>query len=1021
LNSAVPDQVQTAYELLVSSSKELLEDGKADLWQTGKVDSNQSQLVKYAGKVLGSKDQCWWKVRVWNKEGDPSGWSETGHWSMGILKEEEWQQAKWIGSSEILEKAEKDVVRLSHWIWHPGIDEPDRNVFFRREIQVDVSVTCIKLDITAYHKYLLLVNGKVIGDVNRNWNTPTIAHYQLYPLRNLVPGKNVIAIQASSREGQGALVCGLEVVPEKPGESQLLDPLEWKCTDNAEGNWHAIDYQPEGWLDVHAVAKYGEPPFGKVDRNPAMASPLLRKEIKIYGPVERAMIYMSGLGFSELYINGKKADDRVMDPEFVDYTLRVPYVAKDITAHLHEGTNVIGVILGGGYYKATTVDMFDFQDAPWSDQPKLLLQADIKYTDGTYQVISSDDSWKSSTGSILFNCLRGGETIDYREKKEGWMLPQYDASGWKDAVLLDAPAGRLVAEQTLPTRVMEVINPVHISEPVDGIYLFDMGVNMTGWSEFRVRGKAGQVVIMDHNERLYPDGTLDINNEATHTYGRFQMDKLVLSGQGTDIFEPRFTQHSFRYVQATGLSSKPGPEDLKGKWVHTDMGHAGSFECSDEKLNKIQQAIVRGYKNYILHHPLDPLREKMGWTQDVWNMFEAGAYNLNVIRVYRKWFNDFLDAQDPNGHVPPVIPANYWGRSKADGSPGEMSDPWWGGAIVYGPWFLYQYYGDLSALEEGYSAMKRYVDYIESTSKDYIVYWTLGDWGDVSHMEKGGQYRLTPVEESSTCAFFYLASLVQKAGILLGETRDAEKYAALAEKIRSSFNVHFFDETAGLYRTGSQSANILPLYLGMVPTEHEDGVLEWIIEDIKKHDMHLTTGFVGILPLLDELSKRGHTDIALSLAQQETYPSWFNMLKDGGTTITEYWNPDGGSKNIVNLGGPLGAWFYKYLAGIRPLEPAFREFTLQPYFTEELDWMKATFHSPYGEILSYWERSPRGISYQVNIPVNTTARVTLPVTDPAKVKINETTLGSSHGTGIVPAGKQVITFTLGSGDYKIVF
>jgi alpha-L-rhamnosidase len=499
------------------------------------------------------------------------------------------------------------------------------------------------------------------------------------------------------------------------------------------------------------------------------------------------------------------------------------------------------------------------------------------------------------------------------------------------------------------------------------------------------------------------------------------MDKLVLSGQGTDIFEPRFTQHSFRYVQATGLSSKPGPEDLKGKWVHTDMGHAGSFECSDEKLNKIQQAIVRGYKNYILHHPLDPLREKMGWTQDVWNMFEAGAYNLNVIRVYRKWFNDFLDAQDPNGHVPPVIPANYWGRSKADGSPGEMSDPWWGGAIVYGPWFLYQYYGDLSALEEGYSAMKRYVDYIESTSKDYIVYWTLGDWGDVSHMEKGGQYRLTPVEESSTCAFFYLASLVQKAGILLGETRDAEKYAALAEKIRSSFNVHFFDETAGLYRTGSQSANVLPLYLGMVPTEHEDGVLEWIIEDIKKHDMHLTTGFVGILPLLDELSKRGHTDIALSLAQQETYPSWFNMLKDGGTTITEYWNPDGGSKNIVNLGGPLGAWFYKYLAGIRPLEPAFREFTLQPYFTEELDWMKATFHSPYGEILSYWERSPRGISYQVNIPVNTTARVTLPVTDPAKVKINETTLGSSHGTGIVPAGKQVITFTLGSGDYKIVF
>ena len=407
----------------------------------------------------------------------------------------------------------------------------------------------------------------------------------------------------------------------------------------------------------------------------------------------------------------------------------------------------------------------------------------------------------------------------------------------------------------------------------------------------------------------------------------------------------------------------------------------------------------------------------MGWTQDVWNMFEAGAYNFNVARVYRKWFNDFLDAQDPNGHVPPVIPANYWGRTRAEGAPGPMSDPWWGGAIVYLPWFLYEYYGDLSVLESGYQAMKDYVDYIGTTAEDCLVSWTLGDWGDVSHMEKGGQYRLTPVVESSTCAYYYLATLIKDAAVCLGWIRMPNSMESLANRIRDQFNDHFFDHEKGCYYTQSQSAQVLPLYLDMVPEGKENKVLDWIVRDIEKHDMHLTTGFVGILPLLDELSKRGHTDIAMKLACQENYPSWYYMLKDGGTTITEYWNPDAGSKNIVNLGGPLGAWFYKYLAGIRPLQPSFREFTLQPYFADELDWMKASFDSPCGEINSRWERDGNNIIFEVSIPVNTKARLALPVRDASAFSINGNPPGPEHEVQIAEETK----FTLGSGDYRILF
>ncbi len=1004
-------QVQTAYEIMVASNMKNLKNNMGDIWHTGKIESDQSRHIKYEGEPLNSKTAYYWKVRVWDRDGKPSRWSKISFWNMGMLEAGDWQHAKWIGSSEIFEEAENNVVPLSHWIWHPGVKEADRHVFFRREIQLDSSAAFVRLDITAYHRYILRVNGKILGDVNRDWNRPTIAHYQLYFKRNLVPGKNVITIQASSREGVGALACGIEIIRKNQGGNELLDPLGWICSDKTDNNR----------VNAVSVAKYGEPPYGEVDRNPAMASPLLRKEFQVKGRVKKAMVYMSGLGFSELYVNGSQADEQVLDPEFVDYTHRIPYVAKDITSLLETGSNVIGVILGGGFYKEGTADMFDFQDAPWSDQPKLLFHADIEYKDGTRQVISSDGSWKGSTGAILFNSLRGGETIDLRKEKEDWMLPGYDVSAWKDAVLLEAPQGRLVAQQIPPARIMEEIDPVSVTEPVEGQYLFDMGVNMTGWTNFRVCGEEGQTVVMDYNEKLYPDGTLDINHGATHTYGRYQMDKLILSGRGTDEFEPRFTQHSFRYVQATGLSYKPAIEDLQGKWVHTDIGPAGTFECSNEKLNKIQNAIVRGYRNYILHHPLDPLREKMGWTQDVWNMFEAGAYNFEVVRVYRKWFSDFLDAQDPNGHVPPVIPANYWGRTTPEGYPGHLSDPWWGGAMVYLPWFLYNYYGDISALEEGYAAMKDYVDYIGTTSKDYLVYWTLGDWGDVSHMEKGGLYRLTPVVESSTCAFYYLATLIHKAAILFGETEDAEKYEELAGDIKNSFNDHFFNEKEGIYQTLSQSAQVLPLYLGMVPQEHEDKVLMWIVEDIKKHDNHLTTGFVGILPLLDELSNRGRTDIAYLLASQETYPSWYYMLKDGGTTITEHWNPDLGSKNIVNLGGPLGAWFYKYLAGIRPLQPSFREFTLHPYFADDLDWMKATFRSPYGEILSSWERTVDGITYQVKVPVNTSARVYLPVSDLSGITINGKSLLSASELSITHTSGDNIMIPIGSGHYIISF
>jgi alpha-L-rhamnosidase len=727
-----------------------------------------------------------------------------------------------------------------------------------------------------------------------------------------------------------------------------------------------------------------------------------------------ATAYVCGLGYYELYLNGKRVGDHVLDPGFTDYDKRVLYVTYDVTDLLRQGANAIGVILGNGWYHPQTPDLFGFDKAPWKRPPRLLLNIEVEFPDGTRQTISSDSSWKWSTGPIVFNCIRGGETYDARLEKPEWNQANYSDSKWNFAVVVPAPKGRLRAQQMPPLRITESVKPVKLTEPRPGIYVFDLGVNLTGWARFEAAGEPGQKITLEFNEVLNPDGTLDTKNSHSHTYGRYQTGELILSRNGKGVFEPRFTYHGFRYVQITGLKRKPSITSLVGFGVHTDWELAGGFSCSNPKINQLQKAVRRTLSNCAHSIPgEEPTREKMGWTQDGLNTMEAAIYNFDAAALYTKYLFDMIDAQEANGHVPPIVPTNGWGRTKPGGAPPDYSDPWWGGTLPYVAEKLYEYYGDRRVIEEAYEPMKRWVDYLGTTANDHLIDWWLGDWLEIG---APGRPKRTPIIQTSTAGYYYCAMAVVRAANLLGKPDDAQKYRRLAEEIKASFNQHFLDDATGLYAKDSQTSQVLSLYLDMAPTRERDLILLRLIEDIHQHKDHMTTGFVGVMPLLHGLVDWGYPDLAYKVAMQEDVPGFLQMIADGNSTLGESLDNISGSRHHP-FGACIGSFLFREIAGIRPAAPGFQKIAILPVLGD-LAWAKANYDSIHGRIVSEWKREADRFTLNVIVPPNTTATVYLPANATEAITEGGKPINQAPAIELlrVEDGRAIVA--IGSGQYS---
>jgi alpha-L-rhamnosidase len=788
----------------------------------------------------------------------------------------------------------------------------------------------------------------------------------------------------------------------------------WKvCVWDKYGNrsqWSEIAYWEMGLLHSSDwKAKWIGDSIPAADIAKPQSAPLLRKSVNLNKKVKCARAYISGLGYYELHINGTKVGDEVLTPGVTRYDAAVLYNTYDVTDLLNNGENAIGVILGNGWYNCFTQDAWDFRYAAWRDKVKLLIQIKLCFEDGEESLIVSDESWKVSSGPIIFDGLRNGESYDARLEKVGWNEAGYDDSDWLKAVIMKPPGGVLKSQQMTPIRVTQTIKPIELKEVESGVWVYDLGQNISGWARITLKGPMGSKITLRYSERINEAGNIDVSAISEHIKsGEFQTDTYILKGEDVECWEPRFTYHGFRYIQVTGFPGTPTLENLCGRVVHTDFENYGSFSCSNELLNSIQRC--SRWSTLTNYHgiPTDcPHREKNGWTGDAHLSAEQLLFNFNPMSCYSKWMEDFADVQRPSGQLPGIIPTGGWGFNWGSG-------PAWDSAVILIPWYLYLYCGDLDILEKMYDNMKLYVDYMTSMASENIVEFGLGDWcppvGGASDHE-------CPTEITDTAYYYIDTKLLSDIATLLDREEDAEKYGNLSQGIRKAFRKKFMNAETGKLIESNQTSVACALYQGLVNEEELQKVLEELVEEVEKKDNHINCGILGTKYVMHALTDLGRADIAYKIAAQKTFPSWGYWIEQGATTLWESWAGD--TSRNHHMFSDISAWFYKGLAGIYPdtKHPGFKHIILRPNIVGDLQWVQASHQCMYGKIVSSWRVDGDMVSYKISIPVNCTAEVYISTSDIDSIMESnkpEVSCGSITSIGIESEGA---IMKLESGDY----
>jgi alpha-L-rhamnosidase len=730
-------------------------------------------------------------------------------------------------------------------------------------------------------------------------------------------------------------------------------------------------------------------------------APLLRKTFTVTQPIKRATVYVTGLGFYELHLNGGKVGDHEMDPGFTRYDRRVLYATHDVTAQMHRGVNTIGMMLGNGWYNYSVTNDWDYDKAPWRAQPKMILQLELELADGTTQTIVSNESWQTTDGPVMFNALLNGEFYDARREISDWDRGVASNGNWVAAKTVAPPAGILSAQMAPPVKVTQTLKPVKLTQPLPGVFVYDLGQNLAGVAEITLRGPAGTVVELKYGEKLNPDGTL--NQDELKMFaktGDFQTDRYTLKGRGTEVWRPRFVYHGFQYVQVTGLPGTPTLKNLRALAMNAAFETSGQFECSKDLLNKIQHNTLWSARANFYSFPTDcPQREKNGWTGDAHLAAEACLYNFDMAANYTKWLEDIQDEQQTNGVLPCIIPTGGTGYKWGNG-------PAWDSAYLLIPWDLYLYRGDRRILGEHYENFKRYVDYVNCRATNHIANFGLGDWCSAK--------TTTPERITSTGYFYRDACIVADIAGMLGKKDDAVKYAALAADIKLAFNREFPE-------LKTQTALGCALYQGLAEPANRSALVQQLVANVESKSNHLDCGNLGAKYLLHALSDNGRAEVAYKVATQTTMPGWGYWIKIGATTLLEHWDDhekQGLSRNHIMF-GDISAWFYESLAGIRPdaAAPGFKHIILKPAVIGDLKWVKAHYDSPYGRIVSEWESRRDTFTWKITVPPNTSATVYVPTTNVASVKEGGHPLAKVRGVKLLRMENGYAVLEVESGNY----
>lgn len=739
---------------------------------------------------------------------------------------------------------------------------------------------------------------------------------------------------------------------------------------------------------------------------------LVRKKIS------SATAYITSQGMYEGFLNGQRIGNDYLTPGWTSYKKRLQYQVYDVTGQLKPGENAVGVMLGNGWFRGTlgwtnNVNIYGKELA-------LLFQLHITYADGSKEIIGSNEQWKSSYGAVGSSEIYHGEEIDARKELTGWTAVGFNDASWKGVRFIDAGYSHLIGTYNEPVRKHETFKSARLIITPKGEKVIDFGQNLVGWVKVTASGKSGDRIILKHAEVLDKSGNFYTENmraaKTTATY--------VLSGKAQEVFEPHFTFYGFRYIKIEGDLQTIDPSWFEAIVLYSDMQRTGDFSSSHPLVNQLQHNIQWGQRGNFLDVPTDcPQRdERLGWTGDAQAFSRTASFNFNVHNFFAKWLRDVEADQLPNGSVPYVIP-NVLGAG-ATGSTG------WADVATIIPWNLYLAYGDKRVLENQYASMKRWVDFMESKSKNDL--WNtgfhFGDWLFYRPFDDNdGRSAVTDKYLIAQCFYAHSTQLLVYAAQVLGKEEDVRYYSDRLKKIKTAFLQEYVTPSGRLV-SGTQTALVLALNFDMLPEAMRASAANRLVENIASYGNHLSTGFLGTPYLCEVLTRFGKTDVAYALLRQESFPSWLYPVKMGATTIWERWSgirPDStfepASMNSFNhyAYGAIGDWMYRRMVGIDNQDGSigYKHIRIQPHLGEGFTEAKATQETYYGAISSGWKVNGKAFSMESTIPTNTRAKLYVPVE--GEFQINGVNANSATGARLLASENGYQVIEVGSGAYRI--
>lgn len=985
---------QTAYRVRVARSCDRLDDAEP-YWDSGKVSSPKSTDVEYGGPNLAPDTRYCWTVEVWNDTGDRSGIADpvpfttapeqpmAGDWiahspgpgdTNGYRSE--WSEPgsadKWV---QVDLEGRRDVARVELYPAQPfdGPTTPDGQAISASDTEDSYFTATLASGPVAFgfpDRY------RIEASDDPDFETSTVIVDRTDESQDS-PGRDPVGfdVDASTRY--------VRVVATEPqtvggGDDRLEERLrQWQVfalaevgirdrtgDDLASGRPVTASSSVESgtWGADHLTN-------GVCESSMASSSPLLRRDVELDGTVERAHVHFAGLGYGELYVNGTRVGDEMLNPGWSDYAERVLYATHEVGEFLSEGTNCIGAWLGRGWFSKSARQWTGF------GSPRALLRLSVEFEDGRTRVITTDDDWRTTESPIVANDIYDGDTYDARREQPGWTEPGFDDGDWERSTVVEGPLGELYPQQTSPIRVTETLSPEEIREYGDE-YIVDFGQNHTGWLEISVDdAEAGQQIDIHYAETLAAHGdllTVDLRTADT-------VDTYVTGGKDRETYEPRFTYHGYRYTKISGFPGTLTSDDIASKVVHTDLDSAGSFECSNEELNRVNRKSRWRLRTNAHGVPTDcPQRdERQGFTGDAHLAAGALLYNFDGQVFYEKFLRDHADVQSEHGYLPATMP---------NGGTPAMTDVTWTYSWLQLPRLLHRHRGTKQALRDHYDGLRRYIDFWHSVAEDGLVPGRYSIFGDWVALENADGSRGQPTELFTDAYYYRTAADMAEIAASLGEDANADMYRDRAEEIASAFDDRYFDETDASYGPGTQAANAVPLSLGLVPERHEDAVAATLAETVRDDGGTLRTGFLGTPALLSALTEHGHADLAYRVVTAPEYLSWVYQVRQGATAVWERWDTDEQTDSGMNSRNHspftlVSEWLHRAIAGIRVTSALSeqRRIVVHPEPVADLDWAEGAVETPNGEVRSRWERAAGGIDMSVDVPWGLTASVRVPL------------------------------------------